>query len=553
MSEPNFPPHPWGFGVNMAFRPGPPGPPGPPPHHGRHHPNPFHHGPPAPPPPPPPSAPSAPSAPAGPSPVAAPSYDTPGTEKTPDNNNKGGCRWGHHGRHQHWGTRHADWETGPDMGMPWDGCWAAGPAAFGAGHHGHSHPFGHHGHGFGNFGFGPDFSPHGCGRWGWDHGNSATATGHETAAEPNLTGDAKSDGDDVITCSSSSSGSDDEEDVPMTEKDGSPSTLRGETPAAGVNATAAADAKVTDGDVFPPAETDAQSDGEKRRGCHGGYRGRHGAQGCHGNGAFFPHHGCRTRLDHSDGYFGPGGPVGLGGPHFSHHRYCRSAGPAGFPGHRGGHHHGHHHGRHVGRRCGPTGPFSHGGPFGRGGPSGPGGSFGPDGPFGPDGIGRRGCKFMMAALADHPVARNLRAYIDDATAASDNADHFNPPVDIFENDKQGGWTLHVGLPGASKEDIDVQWDADRSLLSISGIILRPGEKAFLKGLIQAERPIGLFQREVRLPPYEAETDSSPATAKQEVDAIGITARMDNGVLVVMVPTVDKEWTAVHQVDIEESG
>lgn len=185
---------------------------------------------------------------------------------------------------------------------------------------------------------------------------------------------------------------------------------------------------------------------------------------------------------------------------------------------------------------------------------------------------------MMAALANHPVARNLRemsrAYFGDTgaardatttgdaagTAGGDDADFFVPPVDIFVDDNRGGWILHVALPGANKEDIDVQWDADRGLLTIAGVVVRSGNEVFLEGLINAERRVGLFRREVQLPPFGEQqqqqperpaSDSSTASAaKQEVDAAGITARMENGVLIVIVPTVDKEWTEVQKVDIE---
>ncbi|KIH86971.1 hypothetical protein SPBR_08909 [Sporothrix brasiliensis 5110] len=145
-----------------------------------------------------------------------------------------------------------------------------------------------------------------------------------------------------------------------------------------------------------------------------------------------------------------------------------------------------------------------------------------------------------------PVANATGTAGDD-----DTADYFVPPVDIFVDDNRGGWILHVALPGANKEDIDVQWDADRGVLTIAGVVVRPGNEAFLEGLINAERHVGLFQREVNLPPFGNQTtsDNSDAPTKQEVDAAGITARMENGVLIVVVPTVDKEWTEVQKVDI----
>ncbi|CAK7264735.1 hypothetical protein SEPCBS119000_001146 [Sporothrix epigloea] len=434
--------------------------------------------------------------------------------------------------------------------MPWDGFWATGPHGFGfgAGRHGFGHSFGHRAHDFDGFHHGPGYGPFDHGHWGWDDSSFDTVVGPDTA-------DAKFGEDDVVTCSSSSSEFDDE-DVAMIEKDESPCTVRDETPAANdttsagaadgaarTTAAGAANAEAADNDTASSKEPDAHGDAGKRRDCHGGYHSHHWAHGNHGNGRFFSHPGCRTRDDRTDGYFGPGCSP------FGRHRFSRAGRPAGFSGHLGGHHHG----RHGSRRRGPGGPFGpggFGGPFGHPVPIGVSGPFGPFDPNSPDETIRRGWKRMIADLGDYHLARNLQGYSGDTAAAVASAgDHFCPSVDIFENDKQDGWTLHVALPGAKKCDTDIQWDADRGLLTISGVITRPGDAIFLKGLIKAERDIGFFKREIRLPPWEVKTDSGAASTKQEVDAPAITARMDDGLLTVTVPTVDKEWTAVRQVDI----
>jgi HSP20 family protein len=150
---------------------------------------------------------------------------------------------------------------------------------------------------------------------------------------------------------------------------------------------------------------------------------------------------------------------------------------------------------------------------------------------------------------------------------------FAPPVDIFNH--ATNWTVHVALPGARKEDIAVNWDAERSHLAISGIVHRPGNEEFLRGLVSGERRVGLFERHVKLPPdveeaeaedgaKEAEEDEkegegevgemgpkgNPTKTKDEVDADGITARMEDGVLIVLVPKIEKEWTQVRKVDIQ---
>ncbi len=182
----------------------------------------------------------------------------------------------------------------------------------------------------------------------------------------------------------------------------------------------------------------------------------------------------------------------------------------------------------------------------------------------------------MQAMASHPFAQGLRDYIDRAAAANgaaraaygatgddgndhgandnnDDGEYFVPPVDVFRTDR--AFVLHMALPGARKEDISVDWNADRSVLSVAGIVHRPGDEAFQSGLLKAERSFGLFRRDVPLPPlggYEA--DPSAALEKDGgddvVDAVGITAKMEDGVLVVFVPKVEKEWTEVRRVDIE---
>lgn len=181
---------------------------------------------------------------------------------------------------------------------------------------------------------------------------------------------------------------------------------------------------------------------------------------------------------------------------------------------------------------------------------------------------------MMNAFADHPFARGLREHWAemqqhrrqrrDRAAAAENGQEqgqatnhnddsdgldsgtFVPPVDIFNT--ANNWTLHVAVPGAKKEDVNVHWDADRSTLVISGLVYRPGDEGFLNTLISAERRVGLFERTVQLPPLGVSREEDGE--KEEVDADHITARMEDGILVVVVPKVEKEWTEVKKVDIE---
>jgi HSP20 family protein len=115
-----------------------------------------------------------------------------------------------------------------------------------------------------------------------------------------------------------------------------------------------------------------------------------------------------------------------------------------------------------------------------------------------------------------------------------------PPVDIFTTETS--YVLHIALPGAKKEDVGVNFDAEKSELNIAGVVYRPGDEEFLKSLSQSERRVGVFERTVKIPPTGQE--------KEEVDGDAVTAKMEDGVLIVTIPKVEKEWTDVKKVDIE---
>ena len=138
-----------------------------------------------------------------------------------------------------------------------------------------------------------------------------------------------------------------------------------------------------------------------------------------------------------------------------------------------------------------------------------------------------------------PAMNNGRA--EDAEDAEDVDDSFTPPVDVF--DTRNNWTVHVSVPGAKKEDIAVNWDADRSTLTVSGVVHRPGDEEFISSMISGERKVGLFKRKIQLPPAGSET-------ADEVDGDHITAKMEDGILIVVVPKAEKEWTDIKKVDIQ---
>lgn len=304
------------------------------------------------------------------------------------------------------------------------------------------------------------------------------------------------------------------------EKDGSPDTM------------------MQDDDAADPPEEIPNPDEPSHPRHHGGRHGRRGGRGGFAREGFAGHHHKR------------GGP--RGGPRGAHHRGPSPFGLGGEPRRRSRGPHGHHHGPP------PPPPFFEA-------------FFGPQrGPHGPHGHHHRGppppptggafdLRGLMAALANHPAAQQVREYIERmqqgttnnednramTPGSSDDEDgmgaSFSPPLDLFELADR--WVLHLAVPGAKKEDVGVNWDGDRSILGINGVVYRPGDEQFLQGLVSGERSVGLFSREVRLPPAEKRT-------KEEVNSDGIEAKMEEGVLVITVPKVEKDWTEVKRVEIQ---
>lgn len=199
-------------------------------------------------------------------------------------------------------------------------------------------------------------------------------------------------------------------------------------------------------------------------------------------------------------------------------------------------------GRRGGPRCGRGGPH-HGGRFGHHGGPGhfPGHHAPPPYPGAPGGAPFDFGGFLRG-WANHPFFRNLREQVQCFQAAqADDGESFAPPVDIFNTER--AFVLHVALPGAKKEDVGVNWDPDSSVLNIAGVVYRPGDEEFLSTLASSERRVGMFERNVTLPP-------EGSSQRDEVDGLAISAKMEDGVLVITVPKLEKEWTEIHKVDIE---
>lgn len=137
------------------------------------------------------------------------------------------------------------------------------------------------------------------------------------------------------------------------------------------------------------------------------------------------------------------------------------------------------------------------------------------------------------------MAQMFQDQLFDGGEKQDKAEDFKPEADIFDTPES--FVVHVSLPGAKKEDVGVNWDAEKSELSIAGVIYRPGDEDFLKTLALDERKVGAFERKVRLG-----SRANPA----QVDVDGISARMEDGVLRVDVPKLDSGYVEIKKVDIE---
>ncbi|MCJ1340620.1 hypothetical protein MMC09_005916 [Bachmanniomyces sp. S44760] len=222
--------------------------------------------------------------------------------------------------------------------------------------------------------------------------------------------------------------------------------------------------------------------------------------------------------------------------------------------HHGGQHHGPHH-RHGsppgcgwGRRGGPH----------RGGWGGPGlcrgregfpgrGGFpfgGFRGRFGPEGFTGfgNGEGFDMSSIGQffaEQLGMNPEADSEKPKDKTSQSKDFAPPCDVFNT--EDAYIIHFSLPGAKKEDVGVNWDAEKSELSIAGVIYRPGDEDFLKTLAMDEREVGVFEKKVRLG-----SRAKPAAVEHD----SITAKMEDGVLIVTVPKVDAEYVEIKKVDIE---
>ena len=140
-------------------------------------------------------------------------------------------------------------------------------------------------------------------------------------------------------------------------------------------------------------------------------------------------------------------------------------------------------------------------------------------------------------LPHKPYFQKLIYPLGQAKNQQDDAD-FTPAIDVFNTPQ--AFYIHISLPGAKKEDLDVSWDAENYQVIVRGIIHRPGDEEFLKTIAVDERDVGLFERKIKLA-----TKAEPVS----VDGDGISARMEDGILMIKVPKIE-EFIEIKKVDID---
>ena len=125
-----------------------------------------------------------------------------------------------------------------------------------------------------------------------------------------------------------------------------------------------------------------------------------------------------------------------------------------------------------------------------------------------------------AYLAREPFSRLLETFFTDPQGEEVSNRNWIPPVDIQETPE--GYKLLAELPGLTKDDINIT--LENNVLRLSGE--RKFEKDVKKeSYHRVERTYGTFSRAFALP--------------QQVQAEGVQAGFENGVLTVMVPKAEQ--------------
>ncbi|EKV11493.1 Heat shock protein 42 [Penicillium digitatum] len=152
--------------------------------------------------------------------------------------------------------------------------------------------------------------------------------------------------------------------------------------------------------------------------------------------------------------------------------------------------------------------------------------------------GRGGCEVPRAS--EGPCgSRPTRSQPPPCAFPSTGSEKYRPEVDVFDTPET--FVIHVPLPGAKKEDIEVNWDPKTVELIIAGVIGRPGSEDLVKMIVLDERTLGAFERKVRL----GSTANPP-----KIDGDAVSAKLEDGVLVVTVPKTEADDVDVKKVEVE---
>ena len=127
----------------------------------------------------------------------------------------------------------------------------------------------------------------------------------------------------------------------------------------------------------------------------------------------------------------------------------------------------------------------------------------------------------VAYLNREPFARLFENFLNEAAQGEEVSNrNWVPPVDIQETEE--GYRLQAELPGLTKEDIDIT--LENNVLRLSGE--RKFERDVKKeSFHRVERTYGTFSRAFSLP--------------QQVNAEGVQAGFENGVLTILVPKAEQ--------------
>lgn len=118
-----------------------------------------------------------------------------------------------------------------------------------------------------------------------------------------------------------------------------------------------------------------------------------------------------------------------------------------------------------------------------------------------------------------------------------------PAVDLYE--KKDFFEVAVSVPGINTDSVEVDYDATKHLLTISGQVgdlksKKPSEEeAEEKNVKWRERWQGRFTRAISVP--------------HGIQEDAVSARLNNGVLTVILPKVDKTQKRSRRIDVDFSG